>query len=107
MSIATRIHQRRQEIGISQEDLGLLVGKDQKQIWRYETGRSNPTGDVLVKLAQALDTTADWILGLTDNPERPLRGFDDLSEIEKEAVEILRKKTPEIRLKAIDVLKVL
>lgn len=104
---AQRIAERRHKLGLSQEELASQIGTSQRQISKYETGKNDPTGDVLAALARALDTTTDWLLGLTDNPERLLRGEDDLSEDERELIEIYRKKTPGQRRKALEVTKVL
>lgn len=64
--VGARIKQRRAMLRISQDDLCLAVGTSQKQISRYESGTNDPTGDVLIRLAQALHTSTDWLLGLTD-----------------------------------------
>jgi transcriptional regulator with XRE-family HTH domain len=98
-----RIAERRRALDMSQEDLAGVVNTHQRQISRYETGQNDPTADVLVALAQALNTSTDWLVGLTDNPERPLRGITDLDEIEREVITILRsvpitekRKAPQI-----------
>src|SRR5215216_5095934 len=94
MSIpAERIRARRLQVGLTQEELGARIGKDQKQIWRYETGRNDPTGEVLVDLARALETTADYLLGLFDTPDRPLNSEKDLNSEERELLQIYRSKT--------------
>lgn len=90
---------------MSQEELAHLIGSSQKQISKYETGTNSPTADVLNALADALDTTADYLLGRADNPEKPLRGSSDLSEIEREAVKILRSKRPEDRKRVVEIMR--
>lgn len=102
-----RIRDRRNELGMSQEDLAHLIGSSQRQISKYETGQNDPTGEVLIAMSQALETTIDYLLGLTGNPDRPLRGEFDLDEIEREAVKILRTKRPEDRRKAVEILRML
>lgn len=39
-----------------------MVGLTYIQIGRYETQKSNPSSDVLQKLANALDTTGDYLM---------------------------------------------
>jgi transcriptional regulator with XRE-family HTH domain len=102
-----RFRDRRKQLGLSQEALADLVGTNQAQISAYENGKNDPTGEVLIALSQALETTVDYLLGLTGNPDRPLRGEFDLDEIEREAVKILRSKRQDERRKAIEVLRVL
>lgn len=104
---ANRIKERRLELHMTQEDLAAAVGKDQKQIWRYENGQSDPTGEVLAELAKVLDTTADWLLGLTDIKDRPLRCREDLSQDERDLIEIYRRKPSEKRRQIVEVARVI
>lgn len=39
-----------------------MVGLTYIQIGRYEAEKSNPSSDILQKLAQALDTTSDYLM---------------------------------------------
>jgi transcriptional regulator with XRE-family HTH domain len=106
-ALAWRIKQRRKQLGLSQEDLAERAGTDQTAVSRYELGKNEPGADILGALAKALDTTTDWLLGLTDIPDRPLRGQSDLSDEEKELIVILRSKTPDKRRQIVDVAKVI
>lgn len=105
MSPKLRIRDRRSELGLSQEELALQIGSSQKQVSKYETGKNNPTSDVLDALADVLNTTSDYLLGRTDNPERPLRNEQDLDEIEREAIEILRSKKPADRKRVVEIMR--
>ena len=102
-----RIADRRRSLSISQEELADLVGTNQKQISRYERGENIPTGDVLAAMARALDTTADWLLGLTSEPTRPLRSSGDLDDDELQLIEIYRRTSPDKRKQVIEVARVL
>lgn len=107
MSIqAERIRARRQQLGITQEDLAETVGTSQRQISKYENGHNDPTADVLAALARALDTSTDWLLGLTSNPERPLRGESDLNDEERELILIYRSKPPSRRRQVVEIARV-
>lgn len=101
-----RVRQRRDHLEMTQEQLAELINKDQKQIWKYETGRTQPNAPALIDLARALNTTADYLLGLTDNPERPLRNSHDLTDTEKEIIHMLRAKPPEWERKFLDFIRV-
>jgi transcriptional regulator with XRE-family HTH domain len=105
MSPKLRIRERRNELDMSQEELAVLINSSQKQVSKYETGINDPTADVLNLLADALDTTVDYILGRTDYPERPLRGEFDLDEIEREAIKILRSKKRAERERIVEIMK--
>lgn len=101
------IKDRRKELGLSQEALAEIVGVSQRQISKYETGQSDLSAETLNSLADALDTTADYLLGRIEKPERPLRGEYDLDDVEREAVMILRSRPVRERQKLLDVWKVL
>ena len=104
-TLGERLRKRRELLGFTQENLGEQVGKDQKQIWQYETGRTLPSATVIAEIASVLQTTTDYLLGLTDYPDRPLRGLGDLSSLEREAIELLRGANKVTRDKMFRVLK--
>lgn len=49
--------------GMTQEQLGTLVGASKASISFYETGRQEPSIDMLKRLADALEVTTDTVLG--------------------------------------------
>lgn len=91
MTLGERIKERRKQLGYSQYDLSKLTGISHMQISRYELSVNQPTSDVIVTLAKALNVSTDWLLGVTDE------GLDigGLSDLERQAVSILRTKTPD------------
>jgi transcriptional regulator with XRE-family HTH domain len=101
-----RISSRRRALHISQEKLAETIGSDQKQISRYENNVNIPTSEVLARIAIALETTMDYLQGLTDIPDRPLRGVADLSEDEKHLIVLYRQKEPRQREKVITLMEV-
>ena len=62
MGIGERIKDLRTKKKLTQSDLAKMVGLTYIQIGRYETEKSNPSSDILQKLAQALDTTSDYLM---------------------------------------------
>lgn len=52
---------------MKQDELGALVGVTKQTISGWERGRRTPNADDLVKLCQALNCSADYLLGLTDD----------------------------------------
>lgn len=88
--IGARIAKRRLDLNMSQEALAELAGTTQRQVSKYENGINKPTSEVLAKMADALQTSADWLLGRTDYPERIIRGQGDLSDDEIEMITIIR-----------------
>jgi transcriptional regulator with XRE-family HTH domain len=62
MAIAERIKELRTQKKLTQQELAAQVGLTYIQIGRYETQKSNPSSDVLQRLAQALGTTTDFLM---------------------------------------------
>ena len=67
--IAKRLLDRREAKNLSRRELAELIGTNDNQIWRYETGRNEPTAEMIYKLSKALDTTSDYLLGITESFE--------------------------------------
>lgn len=104
--VAYRIKERRQALGLRQDDLAKLLNLTQAQVSRYERGESEPTPDGMVALAKILDTTADYLLGLS-NFVKPVQGESDLSDVEREMINIMRHKSPDQQRKLVEVAKVM
>ena len=66
--IAKRIKARRQELDLSQEEVGRYLGISQNAYKRYDNGtlRKIPPRDTMEKLAQILKTTPEKLLGVQD-----------------------------------------
>lgn len=71
---AQRIRDRRKTRGLTWRSLAAAVESSPKDIGFWENKNRPPSADKLVKLADALDTTTDYILGRTDDP-RTLNQF--------------------------------
>lgn len=63
ITLGQKIRQKREELKISQEVLADLIGTSQNQVSRYERDENEPTSSVLANIADALQTTPDWLLG--------------------------------------------
>jgi transcriptional regulator with XRE-family HTH domain len=62
MAFPAQLAQTRKQRGLTQEALGELVGLTKLQIYRYEKGSSQPTLDVLKKIAINLNTSIDALV---------------------------------------------
>lgn len=49
--------------GLSARELADEVGISDRQIYRYEWGKSNPPQDVIERLARRLGRSPQWLLG--------------------------------------------
>ena len=64
MTAGERLKRLRKERGLSADELGAMIGKDRSTIYRYERGDiDSATIDVVPRLARALQTTPQHILG--------------------------------------------
>ena len=69
LTAGERLKRLRKERGLSADELGAMIGKDRSTIYRYERDDiENATIDVLPRLARALQTTPQHIMGWDDKP---------------------------------------
>mgnify|MGYP001050368168 CR=1 FL=1 len=62
-----RLKEIRQEKGLKQLQLANLINVSIQTISGYETGYAQPPIDILIKIADALETTTDNLLGRTND----------------------------------------
>jgi len=65
-TLGNRIKASRIEKKISQTELGNHIGVGKTTISNYETGYSSPDPDTLAKIADFLEVTSDFLLGLSN-----------------------------------------
>ena len=69
MRLYERIKSRREELGLSQEELAHRVGyKDRSSIAKIESGVNDITQSKIAIFAKALETTTLWLMGDTEAP---------------------------------------
>ena len=69
MTTGERIKMLRKEHNLTQEELGAKIGVQKAAIQKYEKGTvKNIKRDSLIKLAQCLDTSPEYLLGWEDMP---------------------------------------
>lgn len=94
-----RIMQLRKEKGLSQTDLANQVGVSYAQIGRYETKGTQPSADILKKLADALNTTSDFLMNgnkddkavATLNDNELLKQFKEVDKMSPEDQDTIKK----------------
>lgn len=113
MTIGERISKRRQELGLTADEIAEKLGKSRATVYRYENGEieSLPT-TVLEPLAKVLRTTPAFLMGWTDNPDggsseqeqAEKKSASELSETDKKVLELfnqLKTEDQEMVLKII------
>src|SRR5579859_960410 len=85
-----RLQEIREKQGISQRTLAKLCHLNYNQIYRYESGNSEPSISNLAVIADKLGVSADYLLGLTDEPHGLAPGAD-VNPLEREILNIFRR----------------
>ena len=64
--------------GVTQGELASLIGVTPQTVSQYCSGASEPSFDNLVKIADKLDVSVDYLLGRTADPNRQASAIDTL-----------------------------
>jgi transcriptional regulator with XRE-family HTH domain len=106
----TRLRETREERQLTQADLARRIHTNISQILRWEKGQAIPSAEAVVRLAEELEVSSDYLLGLTDEPTGHLSESDltplerkflaasdrgDLAEMFRIALEIYEEEPPE------------
>ena len=85
MEFKDRLKQARAKKGLSQGELAKAIQVHVTNISRYERGENKPTSDVLSKLANALDTTVDFLMSgsLHDQADTGINDKELLSQFKQ------------------------
>ena len=67
MIFPERIKSLRMQKRYSQTELSKIIGVKNNTIWRWENNKAKPDTEMILKIAEALNTTASYLLGETDN----------------------------------------
>ena len=67
MTIGERIAARRDELGLKQYQVAERIGVTKTTMSKYENNVNIPNADILAKLAGVLQTSADYLCGITDS----------------------------------------
>lgn len=94
---------RRKDCRLTQQQLAKRMNLTQCTISQYETGKSFPSIKNLPYLAMALNTSVDYLLGLTDNPLPPFAGKPAI-ESEQDLLQTYYSLSPEKRERAAGIL---
>ena len=64
MSFSELLKQCRKKQGVSQAELASRLGVTQQAVGKWESGKSSPDPSTVARIAELLNTTADYLLGL-------------------------------------------
>ena len=84
--------------GLTQKELAHLLNITDKAYWSYESGRTEPNIETLIKLADYFNVSLDYLCG---RQNKNLIFTDSLTETQKKLVAIIKKLTPDQALFAL------
>ena len=73
MAYYRRLRELREDHDLTQSQLAARLGMKQPQYFRYEQGYRDLPTDILIRLADLYDTSADYLLERTNDPAPPRR----------------------------------
>lgn len=62
--LGRQIRLARRRKGLSQEELGRIIGLSKQTVCGWERGRNEPCSECIVALCKALEVSSDHLLGL-------------------------------------------
>ena len=86
-----RLREIREKRNLTQDDLNIRLGFGGTQVYRYETGKADPSPEVLARIARELEVSADYLLGLVDRPTDYLEE-SELSPTERKLLSAFRRR---------------
>ncbi|MDD4689405.1 MAG: helix-turn-helix transcriptional regulator [Eubacteriales bacterium] len=79
-----------EEQDMKQTELAERVGISKQSLYKYLHCKCEPRAEVIAKMADALNTTADFIVGLTNDPKAISRDETD-EQVARKETELLSK----------------
>lgn len=71
-----RLRELRKEKGLSADEAAAQLQMGRAQLLNYENNKTDPSTDVLLRLIKFYKVTADYLLGLSNTPNRPIVKLD-------------------------------
>ena len=94
MDLAKKVKMRREQLGLSQEELALRMGyKSRSSINKIETGRP-VTQKIIARLAEALGVSIPYLMGWDEKPAEDLQEMGALAAeliMDQDAMEMVRE----------------
>ena len=93
-----RLFEIMKEKDIKANKLSEIIKVSTGNISDWKSGRSTPSSEKLILLAQFFNVTTDYLLGLDEEPNKHSSSRENLSEQEVRMLKAFRNLTPEDRL---------
>ncbi|MHB8630124.1 MAG: helix-turn-helix domain-containing protein [Aggregatilineales bacterium] len=89
--LSHRLRNIREKKGLTQQELGRICHLGANQISRYENGTTDPTIQTLKTIANQLGISADFLLGLADEPQG-IAAPSEMKPDERQLLDIYRSE---------------
>ena len=73
MNFSRRLKKIRESKGFTLEYMGNKLNMTAQGYVRYENGKSSPTFDKVIEIANALNVSIGYLLGITDKDDKPIK----------------------------------
>ncbi len=91
MDKSNRFYIARMKKGLSQTEVADILGLNKTAVSKWEGNKTFPDPDVLIKVVDLYQVTADYLLGISDEPQL----FDDARVDRPEIMELYELMTPQ------------
>ena len=71
-NLSDKLRELQTKSGVPKKKIAESIGISVMAYYRYETGERMPDGNTIIKLCRFFNVSADYLLGLTDEP-KPLK----------------------------------
>lgn len=85
-----RLKERRNELGLTQEELGKGIYLTKGEICAYEKGKRIPPLDVLIRIAEFLEVDFLWLIGMELEANKSEDRIVNLSEVDLKIIAALK-----------------
>lgn len=86
-----RLKEKREERDLTQEELGKGIFVSKQEVCLYEKGKRTPPLEVLIRIANFLETDFLWLIGMELECPRAENRIVNLSEEDIKIIEALKK----------------
>jgi transcriptional regulator with XRE-family HTH domain len=101
MSIGSRLKRRADDLNLRQNELAKRLGISPTTLNGYFNDYREPDIDMLKRLASSLDTTVEYLIEETDDPNPPAEKEPTISDEDKEVIEKFKKLSLESQMKTL------
>lgn len=101
-----RLRVARNKLKLTQKEVANKLGIHQSTYTKYETGDSDPSSEMLLKLSEIFEVSTDYLLGRDEKENKPASvSTDGQSEEMKELIRLYDQASPEMQAAALGMLR--